>query len=108
MPKTITINGTTYVQTEGEGSNPETSQDYSGTDTSQAPSLRRDMRVAIWNTVYQAGQPISLLDICKALKVKKAPWMRQHVNDLVNDGYLVKRQGESKSGMLMYFYEVKR
>lgn len=95
------------VRLKGQGTTPETSQDYVSPDTSQSLSLRRDMRVAIYNTVAEAGQAISLLDICKRLKVKKAPWMRNHVNDLVREGFLIKRQGESKSGMLMYFYEVK-
>jgi hypothetical protein len=94
----------------GEGGSPETSQDVSRIGTSHRPSpapFRRDVRREIWDTVYAAGQPISLMDICKRLKVKKAPWMKAHVESLVRDGYLIRTQGEYKTGALMYFYEVK-
>lgn len=92
----------------GEGGRTETYQDPDRINTSQAPSpapARRDVRSEVWNTCYAAGQALTLRQICDRLNVKKAPWMKQHVDNLVREGYLRRIQSEYITGAKMYLYE---
>lgn len=107
------FNGTTelaqIIALKGRGADNSTYQDESSINTYRLPpSDFRDIRREIYNVVYGAGQPISRAQIAKALKVNKTPWLLAHLERLVNEGYLVKSQGQWRTGALMYFYEVAR
>ena len=97
------------VALKGQGASVETYQDQPGINTYRLPpSDFRDIRREIYNVVYGAGQPISRASIAKELKVNKTPWLLAHLERLVTEGYLVKTQGQWRTGALMYFYEVQR
>lgn len=97
------------VALKGQGATAETYQDQTGINTYRLPpSDFRDIRREIYNVVYGAGQPISRAKIAKELKVNKTPWLLEHIERLVTEGYLVKTQGQWRTGALMYFYDVGR
>ncbi|HVU11266.1 MAG TPA: winged helix-turn-helix domain-containing protein, partial [Phototrophicaceae bacterium] len=88
-----------------QGNGIDTSQDRSHIETYSPPPAPRDVRRAIYNAVYSQGRA-NRADIAKALNVRKTPWLRDHIERLVTEGYLVKIEGVEKNGALKFLYEV--
>lgn len=83
-----------------------TSQDQYGHVTSRYPSLhQKSIREKIFDAVIKSGGLVSRSEIAKALGIKKTPWLHNHIEVLVTDGYLIKHQALWKNGVAMYYYE---
>jgi len=84
-------------------------QYHNGIGTNQHYSL---MQPTIQWRIYQALLEMNgagtRLQIARHLGIKKTPWLTQSIEGMVSDGYLTRREGVSKQGMLMFWYEVKR
>lgn len=71
------------------------------------PDARRDVRIEIWNMVKAAnGAWVTRTEICKALKLKKTPWLNGHIERLVNEGYLEPYRGKCPNGYPKYWYRL--
>lgn len=91
----------------GQGAGHVTSHDQPGHVTYQPPPLRRDVGREIYDAIYGAGKALSRGEIAKLLKLKKTPWLIDHIEQLAAKGYLVKTEGKWRNGFLMYYYQVK-
>ena len=93
----------------GEGGGHATSQDQTSHVTYHTlPSFRRDIQRDIYGAVLSAGRAVSTSEIAKLLELKKTPWLRDRIERLVQDGYLIKTEGLWRNGVTMYFYDVQR
>lgn len=91
----------------GQGTGVDTSRNRAGIDTFRPPPAPRDVRRDIYNAVYSAGEVVSRATIAKALSLKKTPWLCQHIERLVDEGYLVKIVGAAPNGIAsMFFYSI--
>lgn len=90
----------------GEGQH-DTSRDSRGNVTSHLfPSFVVDVKREILTAVYNYGGAVTRAQIAKMTGRKKTPWLHEHIEDLVRDGYLRREQGIWKNGCLMYWYEL--
>lgn len=87
----------------GQGTSLDTSRNRAGIDTFRPPPAPRDVRRDIYNAVYSAGQSVSRADIAKTLNLKKSPWLCQHIERLVDEGYLIKFVGVAPNGIAPKF-----
>jgi hypothetical protein len=86
-----------------------TYRDRNAHDTSHsAPLSSPDVRTRIYGAVTRAGGAITRAQIAVALGVKKTPWLTDHIERLVTDGYLMKLSGCWRNGALMFWYDVQR
>lgn len=86
-----------------------TSQDQSSHVTARSlPSFRRDIQRDIYGAVLSAGRAVSTGEIAKLLELKKTPWLRDRIQQLVDGDYLVKTEALWRNGVIMYLYEVRR
>ncbi len=93
----------------GQGREFRTSRNQFGTETSHPlPSFPEHIQKRIYDVVCNADGWVSRADIAKALGLKKTPYLVGHLEALVGAGYLHRDQVVRPSGMVMYFYEVKR
>lgn len=72
------------------------------------PPLKRDIRRAIYNAVYDSGRALSLLEISQRIGVKKTTWVRTQVECMVDEGHLIRTAIPYRPGMPKYMYEVAR
>lgn len=110
MPKTITINGTTYVQVEGEGSKAVSGQPVPEVNPYQPPSpvpAPRNIRGDIYDVVYSSGGWVTRKQIADALKLKKSDWLIRHIDQLVSENYLVCEVTPLVNGLMQKWYRVK-
>lgn len=94
------------VLVKGQGDSVVTAQHSTGVSTYHPPPVRRDIRRAIYNVVYEAKRAVSRLEIARLLGLKKTPWLLAAIEELVAANYLVKHLTSLSNGMPMYFYEV--
>lgn len=83
-----------------------TLHDSGGNATShQIPSFTVDIKREILEAVYNAGGVVTRGQIAKATGRKKTPWLHDHIEELVQMGFLVRHHGVWRNGCLMYWYE---
>jgi hypothetical protein len=93
----------------GQGNGPGTSRDQDSPGTSQDVIwMQPTIAALIMDVVDRAGQPMTRLEIARALGKKKTPWLRDAIERLVNDGHLTRIEGRAPWGTIMWLYEVKR
>jgi hypothetical protein len=93
----------------GQGREFDTSQYQNGAVTYHPlPSFPEHIRKRIYDVVCEAKGWVSRADIAKALKLKKTPWLHEHIEALVAEHYLVRSHIYRPNGVIMYYYEVKR
>jgi hypothetical protein len=93
----------------GQGGGNKPSQHLNDDVTLQRPMLaEKHVRERIYDFVIQSGGAVNRDEIAKGLKLKKTPWLLNHIEQLVSDGYLHRTQGYWKNGVVMYWYEVRK
>jgi len=70
--------------------------------------MRPTIAALIMDVVERAGQPMTRLEIARALGKQKSPWLRDAIERLVNEGYLTRTEGRAPWGALMWVYEVRK
>lgn len=84
-----------------------TSRESKGNDTSrQLPQFYRDYEKEIYLFVSTSDRAVTRQEICKELKLKKAPWLIDKIERLVEMGFLNRIHGTWRNGALVFFYEV--
>lgn len=93
----------------GQGDSPETSRDHRSPGTSRnLVWYQPTIYARILDVVSGAGQPMTRLEIARALGIKKTPWFRQALDRLVTEGELNRIEARTAWGALVWLYEVRR
>lgn len=91
---------------ERQGRGIDTSRYQEGIDTSQHLIwMQPTINARILDAVDRAAQPISRRQIADALGVKKTPWLVNAIERLAAEGYLIRYEGRTPQGMIVWLYE---
>jgi hypothetical protein len=90
---------------EQQGSGTDTYRYHEGTDTSQHLIwMQPTISARILDCVERAGQPISRRQIADALGLRKTPWLVSAIERLAAAGYLIRYEGRTPQGMIVWLY----
>lgn len=93
----------------GQGHGFRTSRDYEGPETSRdVVWYQPTIAALIMDALERAGQPMTRLEIAKAVGKKKTPWLREAIERLVESGHVNRFEGRMPWGAPVWLYEVKR
>lgn len=94
---------------EQQGRGVDTSQYRDGADTSRhLVWMQPTIYARIMDAVGGAGQPLTRLEIARALGLKKTPWLVAAIERLAIDGYLTRIESRTPQGVIMWLYQVNR
>jgi hypothetical protein len=94
---------------EGQGHSLRTSRDYDGPETSRdVVWYQPTIAALIMDALERAGQPMTRLEIARALNKKKTPWLRDAIERLVEAGEVTRFEGRMPWGAPVWLYEVRR
>lgn len=90
-----------------QGSGISTCRYQNGTDTSQhLVWMQPNIYARIHDACERAGQPLTRLQIARALGLSKTPWLVSAIERLANEGYLTRLEGRTPQGVVVWLYEV--
>jgi hypothetical protein len=91
---------------ERQGRGIDTSRYQEGIDTSQHLIwMQPTIAARILDAVERAGQKITRKQIADALGLHKTPWLVSAIERLAAEGYLVRYEGRTPQGMIVWLYE---
>jgi len=62
----------------------------------------------IYYAIMQSREPMTRLDICRAIKRKKSPHIIKMIDGMAKDGWLQVEIGEDRLGRAAYIYAIQR
>jgi hypothetical protein len=90
-----------------QGRDTDTYQNPEGIGTSQhLVWMQPNIYARIQDVCDRAGQPLTRLQIARALGLSKTPWLVAAIDRLANEGYLIRIEGRTPQGYLVWLYEV--
>ncbi len=95
----------------GEGDQDNAGQPATEANPYQPPPpvpVPRNIRGDIYDAVYSSGGWVNRKQIADALQLKKSDWLIRHIDQLVDEGYLLCEKVEMTNGLKERWYYINR